>query len=95
MFGKSSPLAIRRHLGELDHQNVFRANQLRTQDHCIDHLRQSIMCAGDMTPMLVIAAQEKEHVDTADYSTRHRCRNFDKLLSWTLENAVAAPPVIQ
>jgi len=58
-------------------------NQLHT-DHCIDYLRQTIMCHGDMTPVHV---HHWESVDrwSPDFESTHTCRNFDKLLRWSLE----------
>lgn len=58
-------------------------NQLH-MDHCIDYLRQTIMCHGDMTPVHV---HHWESVDrwSPDFESTHTCRNFDKLLHWSLE----------
>lgn len=53
-------------------------------DHCIESLRMSLQCAGDVTPVLIqlggpVGAK-------ADFRTHHRCRNFAKLEDWIDNN---------
>lgn len=53
-------------------------------DHCIESLRISLQCSGDVTPLFVKlggAAGAK-----ADFNTHHRCRNFDKIEEWVDNN---------
>ncbi|CZT18450.1 uncharacterized protein RCC_04295 [Ramularia collo-cygni] len=53
-------------------------------DHCIESLRISLMCAGDVTPLLI---REGGPVGSkADFNTHHRCRNFEKLNDWIDNN---------
>jgi len=52
-------------------------------DHCIDTLRQSIMCYGDMTPFLV-TKQRNPAGWMNDFNGHHTCRNFTKLQEWTV-----------
>jgi hypothetical protein len=54
-------------------------------DHCIDALRQSVMCHGDVatlywqwTPGFVEPQAWKP--------TTHTCRNFDKIEDWAAKN---------
>jgi hypothetical protein len=47
-------------------------------DHCIEQLRQSAMCAGDVTPL---AWHWEETINDAKLwaTLPHTCRNFDKI----------------
>jgi Mycotoxin biosynthesis protein UstYa len=47
-------------------------------DHCVDALRESIQCSGDLTPIPIILPYEgiRQIPDTAQV---HTCRNFDVL----------------
>ncbi|KAI0112531.1 hypothetical protein GGR51DRAFT_507383 [Nemania sp. FL0031] len=47
--------------------------------HCINHLRQSIQCHSDLTPMQWVQAGNKIILST---KTRHTCRNFEKIHAW-------------
>ncbi|KAK0755810.1 hypothetical protein N5P37_011684, partial [Trichoderma harzianum] len=55
---------------------------LKHRGHCIDQIRQYIMCAGDMT-----AHGTRYYTNPgrnyADSDVVHTCRNFDKLREWT------------
>ncbi|KAI0202340.1 hypothetical protein F4808DRAFT_458939 [Astrocystis sublimbata] len=51
-------------------------------DHCIDYLRQVLMCHGDTTPV------NQKWFDAArrygpDFETLHTCRPFDELVAWS------------
>lgn len=49
-------------------------------DHCIDQLRQTIQCSGDLTP---VALYFSEGSDLGiGRSATHTCRSFDKIHSW-------------
>ncbi|KAK1850329.1 hypothetical protein CCHR01_07038 [Colletotrichum chrysophilum] len=50
-------------------------------DHCIDYLRQVIMCHGNITP---ITFEWIPDIDgyIAHHSTAHMCRNFDAIFDW-------------
>jgi len=51
-------------------------------DHCIDYLRQVIMCHGDLTP---ITFEWNDELSTylAHHRTQHVCRRFDKIFDWS------------
>lgn len=53
----------------------------RGLDHCIDYLRQAIMCHGDVTP---ITFKFNAEIDgyLAQHTTEHQCRNFDAIFKW-------------
>jgi hypothetical protein len=53
-------------------------------DHCIDHLRQMIMCNADMTPIpsRYFPGIKQNYIDS---DQPHTCRNFEKLRDWVTE----------
>ncbi|KAK0749766.1 hypothetical protein B0T18DRAFT_320986, partial [Schizothecium vesticola] len=55
----------------------------REQGHCIDQLRQQVMCAGDTMPVPVKwhATARRSYVDS---DIKHTCRNFRKLKKFHL-----------
>ncbi|KAK0760705.1 hypothetical protein N5P37_006902 [Trichoderma harzianum] len=54
-------------------------------DHCIDYLRQVIMCESDVTPVTSNWVFT-HHTPHPDFNTMHKCRNFTKLLEWVEEH---------
>ncbi|KAJ4856547.1 hypothetical protein T069G_09915 [Trichoderma breve] len=54
-------------------------------DHCIDYLRQVIMCESDVTPVTSNWVLT-HHTPHPDFNTMHKCRNFTKLLEWVEEH---------
>ncbi|KAK1973380.1 hypothetical protein LZ30DRAFT_611001 [Colletotrichum cereale] len=57
-------------------------------DHCIEILRMSLMCTADVTPVLAWMDPEAPLGKRADFSTFHRCRNFDKIKDWMSRHKV-------
>jgi len=53
-------------------------------DHCIDRLRQGVMCAGDLGTLFWTWDESREKYMINMQST-HSCRNFDKIREWALE----------
>lgn len=49
------------------------------QDHCIDQIRQAIICHADVTPMEWHVQSDKLILKT---DTVHTCRDFDEIHSW-------------
>jgi hypothetical protein len=68
-----------------DYYNVTRG--LGHSDHCIDSIRQSLMCSADVTP-IVWAWDEKSHRSSHRTDTLHSCRNFEKIQEWAKDNQV-------
>lgn len=56
-------------------------------EHCINALRQSLMCSADVTP-IPWSWSEKDHDAKAVAEIAHTCRNFDDIRNWALENRV-------
>ncbi|KAK4443389.1 hypothetical protein QBC34DRAFT_311174 [Podospora aff. communis PSN243] len=54
------------------------------QDHCIDQIRQYIMCSGDMTPIPTkfYPGLGRNYVES---DVPHTCRNFDALHDWMVD----------
>ncbi|KAF2752792.1 hypothetical protein EJ05DRAFT_480943 [Pseudovirgaria hyperparasitica] len=51
-------------------------------DHCIESLRMSLQCFGDVTPLLIREVPHSFIGGKADFNTHHRCRNFDRIQEW-------------
>ncbi|KAJ5885559.1 hypothetical protein N7495_010069 [Penicillium taxi] len=59
-------------------------------DHCIDILRQNLMCTGDVG--IVTHNWVEEYGIYPDFSTQHKCRKFEKIVSWAEEHAAPSLP---
>ncbi|KAF7359821.1 Threonyl-tRNA synthetase [Mycena venus] len=56
-------------------------------DHCIDWIRQALMCAGD-TSVIVWQWDAAQNITTFQGDVVHTCRNFDKLREWGKSHAI-------
>lgn len=59
-------------------------------DHCIDALRESIMCAGDMTLIPVVWSANRNWI-MPNFKTSHTCRDFNALHRWALSRDAEDP----
>ncbi|KAF7865303.1 hypothetical protein EAF04_006280 [Stromatinia cepivora] len=50
-------------------------------DHCIDHVRQSLMCSADVAPIPVQWNNETRSMRPR-VDSMHTCKNYDKLKEW-------------
>ncbi|MCJ1235720.1 hypothetical protein MMC14_003691 [Varicellaria rhodocarpa] len=57
-------------------------------DHCADILRQKIMCDAD-TGVILYNWVKGYPSPYPNFNTRHKCRNFDDVLQWAVENQEA------
>lgn len=57
-------------------------------DHCIDMLREVIMCQADVTPITFFNNLHlpSRKLPMPDFNTIHTCRNFDAVLDWNNNN---------
>jgi len=55
-------------------------------DHCIETLRKTLMCHGDVTPFLAIEDPKSPIGHKADFNMHQKCRDFGKIKSWIQEN---------
>lgn len=46
--------------------------------HCIDLIRQSLMCRPDLT----VELKEEELGGVRGFGTEHQCHNWDELIAW-------------
>lgn len=53
-------------------------------EHCVDHLRQALMCYSDLTPVVLYREPHAPKGLVPDFETSHTCRNFDKVREWTM-----------
>lgn len=68
-----------------DHDDfLFQPEHLR---HCVEHLRQHVMCHADITPM-VRQWDEERRRNRIRVDTLHTCRNFEKIRSWALRQGL-------
>jgi hypothetical protein len=54
-------------------------------DHCIDSIRQSLMCSSDISTIYWQWSAEKHQV-LPRAGTTHTCRNFEKIKAWAVEH---------
>lgn len=59
-------------------------------DHCIEMLRQNIMCRSDVT-MVTYDWVEGFDDPYPSFSVPHQCRNFEKILDWVEDHRVHLP----
>ncbi|KAI1109852.1 hypothetical protein F5Y14DRAFT_444397 [Nemania sp. NC0429] len=60
-------------------------------EHCIDYIRQGIMCAADLTMIPAVWSTKRDRL-LQDTEVVHTCRNFDKIHAWTLARDANAHP---
>ncbi|MCJ1227899.1 hypothetical protein MMC12_004558 [Toensbergia leucococca] len=72
-------------------QRNYTSTDAKHFDHCIDAIRQSIMCHGDIATVYWrwIAARE---VPLPRLEVTHTCRNFDKIRDWGKAYRVQSDP---
>ncbi|KAF8244399.1 hypothetical protein K440DRAFT_558936, partial [Wilcoxina mikolae CBS 423.85] len=56
-------------------------------DHCVDILRQFLMCTGDVG-LITYHKLEGRKNPMPDFSTMHKCRKFDDIVNWVEEHRV-------
>ncbi|KAF8539136.1 hypothetical protein BDD12DRAFT_839327 [Trichophaea hybrida] len=57
------------------------------KDHCVDILRQFLMCTGDVG-LITYHKLEGRKDPMPDFSTMHKCRKFDNIVNWVEEHRV-------
>lgn len=61
-------------MNKFEHQHI---------DHCLEYLRQSIMCAGDTTLEKVLVDESGEFkADIDGWGTLHKCRSWNMLFKF-------------
>lgn len=54
--------------------------------HCIDYIRQSIMCSGDMTLDYAELHEDGTRRGFSGANSTHQCRDWDAIVHWAEEN---------
>lgn len=54
-------------------------------NHCVDYLRQVLMCHGDMTPITIQTKEDHWPPYEARFDIRHTCRDFERLHAFAAE----------
>ncbi|KEQ93034.1 hypothetical protein AUEXF2481DRAFT_346613 [Aureobasidium subglaciale EXF-2481] len=55
-------------------------------DHCIDLLRQRIMCTADVG-LIIYYWEGPERIPKANFATEHMCRNLDAIDGWVRDHS--------
>ncbi|KAF5970473.1 hypothetical protein FBULB1_9670 [Fusarium bulbicola] len=63
-----------------------RANEYHNH-HCLDMVRQSIMCQGDMQ-LLTMKWRQDGRIPTANFTSPHQCVNWDRLEEWATSRRI-------
>lgn len=59
-------------------------------DHCAESLRQKIMCQPNMGIITYNWIKGKK-IPMANFNVQHKCRDFEGILDWALEEQAKAP----
>jgi hypothetical protein len=60
--------------------------------HCLDILRQQLMCTIDTGVLGQVWTNPKAPTAFVDFNTRHRCKNFDAIRAWAEEHQLPENP---
>ena len=62
---------------------------IRILAHCLDILRQRLMCSVDIGVFGAVWVQNGTHRRSfVDFNTKHVCRNFDAIRDWAAERQI-------
>ena len=56
-------------------------------EHCLDMLRQSVMCHADITP-ITMRWDTTQPIPTANFSSPHECLRWESINGWAKERSV-------
>lgn len=71
------------HVGERVTEQLYTIMLSQALEHCIDSIREFIMCKADMTPIVLVPpGRSGVPVPVPEFRTVHVCRNYEKLLQW-------------
>ena len=60
---------------------------LHASDHCIDSIRQSLICSSDISTNHYNWVQDSKHIQP-HLDSVHTCRNFEKIREWAFDRYV-------
>lgn len=58
-------------------------------EHCLNYIRQAIMCNADISPVTETWYESAE-LWAPDFKTMHTCKNFPAIMEWALERSPKA-----
>ncbi|KAI1263898.1 hypothetical protein F5Y18DRAFT_428781 [Xylariaceae sp. FL1019] len=67
--------------------NVSHEMAAMHQDHCVEALREALMCGSDITPHSWQYVTGTNHVTAAGVG-KHSCRDFNAIKQWAVENSM-------
>ena len=93
---RDPPKQLRIHVGKVIQPQSSPTPSLTQHnlDHCIDMLRQKIMCDGDVGAITFNWLSDRD-TPSPDFSTWHKCRNFDGIMEWALTNGLPEGPALK
>jgi len=59
-------------------------------EHCIDNLRQVLMCSADVG-IITYEWVRGFSIPYPNFNTKHKCRNFEKVIDWGMTHAARTP----
>ncbi|TGJ79242.1 hypothetical protein E0Z10_g9525 [Xylaria hypoxylon] len=87
-YATHMPDWVEAHRGRVD-LNLTDPNSVMDRlhvDHCIEALRLQLMCAGDVTPLLLELDEDGD--EKADFNVRHKCRKWEGITDWQFNHAI-------
>jgi hypothetical protein len=73
-----------------DHSMLCFLTKVDPLDHCLDKIRLSLMCSGDMTPARVVWSENRNGILPL-FGTTHTCRDYDALRNWSVDRDAVDP----
>ncbi|KAF7796236.1 hypothetical protein EIP86_007410 [Pleurotus ostreatoroseus] len=67
--------------------NIKQANLHHHLTHCIDSIRQGLMCGADISPIVWVWSNRDQRA-YIDMDIVHSCRNYDRVIDWAKENRI-------
>ncbi|KAK0636392.1 hypothetical protein B0T17DRAFT_571227, partial [Bombardia bombarda] len=64
-----------------------KAKQLEHVDHCLDLLRQVVMCHGDVS-LQTFGWRDDYRWPWPNFEVQHTCRKWEKIQEWSKENSI-------
>jgi mycotoxin biosynthesis protein UstYa len=69
------------------------SNDSLLTEHCINAIREFIMCKADMTPIVLVPPEKAGvPVPVPEFRTKHVCRNFEEISKWVRRERTANLP---
>lgn len=63
-------------------------------DHCIDLVREALICHGDTAPFFTVVDPEQPQGARGDFNAHRKCKDSSKLQEWVDDNYVDIDTVL-